>query len=311
MYTTSPFNPTFRAIIIMDPTRCTNTVSLRDRNYHDGNVAHGFNTNNFITNRTNDTAEIMQWLSPLEPHNRHQGIRGDRCDGVGNWLLETNEFQQWRSGVGGADEAVLFCHGNPVVGKTFLSSMVMDRLCDHIEEGNIAVAGVYCDFREQEQTAANVMGAILKQLVLQESSIFGSIHKAFVKAKEECGGRRPQLRDHVLMLKTAIATLPRVFICIDALNEFTSKHLPDLLVSLVEIIHEIPSLRVFATGRPHTKWQLTKFFYSAFIIPIIPKTNDIEKYVERKLQMDTELHAMDSSLVADIQRTVRERKAET
>ncbi|RPA92464.1 hypothetical protein L873DRAFT_1633568, partial [Choiromyces venosus 120613-1] len=60
--------------------------------------------------------EIMQWLSPLEPHSRHQGVRSDRLDGVGNWLLETNEFREWRSGEGGADKAVLFCHGNPRVG---------------------------------------------------------------------------------------------------------------------------------------------------------------------------------------------------
>ena len=43
-----------------------------------------------------------------------------RVDGVGGSLLETNEFLEWRSGEGGVDKAIMFCYGNPGVGKTFL-----------------------------------------------------------------------------------------------------------------------------------------------------------------------------------------------
>jgi len=62
----------------------------------------------------------MCWLSPLEPKNRHQGLRTDRFGGVGDWLLETSGFREWRGGQGGADKAVLFCSGDPGVGKTYL-----------------------------------------------------------------------------------------------------------------------------------------------------------------------------------------------
>ena len=62
----------------------------------------------------------MRWLSPLEPDNRHHSVSVERFDGVGDWLLATSEFQEWRNGEGGADEAVLFCSGNPGVGKTYL-----------------------------------------------------------------------------------------------------------------------------------------------------------------------------------------------
>jgi len=63
---------------------------------------------------------IMQWLSPLDPKGRHRDVRMDRLDGVGSWLLETNEFREWRSNEGGADKAVLFCYGDPGAGKTYL-----------------------------------------------------------------------------------------------------------------------------------------------------------------------------------------------
>ena len=62
----------------------------------------------------------MRWLSPLEPNNRHQGVRTSRFVGVGDWLLETSEFREWRGDEDRAEKAVLFCSGNPGVGKTYL-----------------------------------------------------------------------------------------------------------------------------------------------------------------------------------------------
>ena len=80
-----------------------------------------FNSNvNNVTNFNFENTEIMHRLSPLEPMKRHQDIRTGRLDCVGDWFLETNEFREWRSSSGGADKAVLFCSGNPGVGKTFL-----------------------------------------------------------------------------------------------------------------------------------------------------------------------------------------------
>ena len=34
----------------------------------------------------------MRWLSPRDPSNRHQGVRTERFEGVGNWLLEMTRF---------------------------------------------------------------------------------------------------------------------------------------------------------------------------------------------------------------------------
>ena len=64
--------------------------------------------------------QIIQWLSPLEPQQRHEGLRADRLDSVGNWVLETSEFRKWCSAEDGCTEPVLFSYGNPGVGKTYL-----------------------------------------------------------------------------------------------------------------------------------------------------------------------------------------------
>jgi len=95
----------------------SHSVTIGDGNSHTGNIIGCFNTNFY---KSDEDAQIMQWLSPLEPRNRHQGVRTDRFDGVGDWFLETGEFREWRGGEGGADGAVLLCSGNPGVGKTYL-----------------------------------------------------------------------------------------------------------------------------------------------------------------------------------------------
>jgi len=90
------------------------STNVGDGNKDSGNIS----VNN--TFNAPDDAQLLHWLSPLEPRNRHQDVRNDRFDGVGDWLLETREFLQWRGGEIGAGEAVLFCSGNPGVGKTYL-----------------------------------------------------------------------------------------------------------------------------------------------------------------------------------------------
>ena len=71
---------------------------------------------------TDERSEILAWLSPLEPRIRHQDVRTRRADNVGEWLLQTSEFQRWRDGAQdeGSDKQILFCCGDPGVGKTYL-----------------------------------------------------------------------------------------------------------------------------------------------------------------------------------------------
>ena len=95
----------------------SNSVTIGDGNSHTGNIIGSFNTNFY---KSDEDAQVMRWLSPLEPRNRHQGVSTDRFDGVGDWLLETGEWREWRGSEGGANEAVLLCSGNPGVGKTYL-----------------------------------------------------------------------------------------------------------------------------------------------------------------------------------------------
>ena len=109
------------------------------------------------------------------------------------------------------------------------------------------------------------------------------------------------------MLKQAIAALPRVFVCIDALDECIPKHLLELFGSLKDILQESRRTRIFFTGRPQVGADIKRHFCNCVIVPASPKTHDIERYLEKKLEMDTEHDAMSDGLRADILRIIPQR----
>jgi len=188
-----------------------------------------------------------------------------------------------------------------------ISSLVIDSLCDRAQEDNIAVAGLYCDFlSQQEQTTTHIMGALLKQLV-SRGGIPDHLREAFEKGKKEFGGRAPRLANLMGMLKIVIASLPRVFICLDALDECLPKHLPELLGSLRDITRESPRTRIFLTGRPHAREDVQRYFLNAVVIPISPNPDDIRNYVEMRLDRDSEPEAMSNDLRVDIVRVILEK----
>ena len=69
---------------------------------------------------SDEKRQILEWLSPMAPRERHQAVRDSRMDGVGTWLLGTSEFEKWHTTGDQAVNPVLFCHGDPGVGKTYL-----------------------------------------------------------------------------------------------------------------------------------------------------------------------------------------------
>jgi len=93
---------------------------------HD-NTSSFNNTNSFNNVWNNCTVadtrpELFTWLSPLEPRVRHKEIQERRAENVGEWVFQTEEFRSWCAGYSGSesDNEVLFCDGDPGVGKTFI-----------------------------------------------------------------------------------------------------------------------------------------------------------------------------------------------
>lgn len=78
-----------------------------------------------VRSLTCDIAEkiqkIVDWLSPLSFSDRHYDVLSRRCEGTGQWLLETREASSWLMS---GDKASLWCSG---IRKTILAKDYMLR----------------------------------------------------------------------------------------------------------------------------------------------------------------------------------------
>ena len=181
-----------------------------------------------------------------------------------------------------------------------ISSLVIDYLCGQVRKRDMAIAGLYCDYlAQEEQSVANMLGAILKQL-FESDGIPEHVRQVFREEKRGFGGRAAQPSDLVEILKTTTASLPEVFICIDALDECHSGNRRKLLESLGKISQASPTTRVFLSGRPHIQNEVERYFAEAIVIPVIPTAEDIALYLKLRLDRDTTPDAMDDNLRAEI-----------
>ena len=95
---------------------------------HSGSISYSnthdsYNTwNNCDILETDERRHILEWLSPPAPRLRHCDIRRSQVEGVGDWLLQTDEFikKNWNTGEDGVASPVLFCYGDSGVRKTHI-----------------------------------------------------------------------------------------------------------------------------------------------------------------------------------------------
>ena len=84
------------------------------------NVTNSYNNTRTVNTYVDEKPKVLEWLSPLEPSVRHQDVRTNRVEGVGEWLLQSDEFINWHEGKDRFDRSTLVCSGAPGVGKTYL-----------------------------------------------------------------------------------------------------------------------------------------------------------------------------------------------
>ena len=189
----------------------------------------------------------------------------------------------------------------PVLTSRDDSSLVVDRLCDQTSGQNTVVSCFYLDFAaRKEQSATNVLGSLLKQMVGGMERIPEEISRAFQQQKTTIGGRRPQLGNIVKMLQL-ITSSRRTFMCIDAIDECSGAQRARLLDSLKLILDKSPDTRIFVTGRPPIRAEVqNRLAGHVKSVSVSPAGNDITRYLRIKLQEDETPDAMDEGLEAEI-----------
>ena len=177
----------------------------------------------------------------------------------------------------------------------------------------MVVLSLYCDYQAQkDQSAVNMIGALVRQVALGAPRIPGEIKSAFEESKQG-GGQGLRLADMVKLFVKIIGSIELVYLCVDAVDEMLRQHRSDFLRALQQIIRDAPNVLLFLTGRPYIRGELDKHLTKgAYIIHVVADQGDITRYLSRKIDDgdDQDPDLMTEDLKNDIIKTMLEKASE-
>ncbi|KAJ7250208.1 hypothetical protein C8J57DRAFT_1667731, partial [Mycena rebaudengoi] len=219
--------------------------------------------------------KIIEWISLLNFFQRHDDISHARQNRTGLWLLEEAKFKDWASRSG----AVFWCYGMPGAGKTVLSSAVVDYLREKSPSPNVGVACTYLNHKETDmQSPENILAGLWRQLIFEKPILQGSpAHSLYHKHHEK--GTRPSVDEMHTLLSSVVADYSKVYIVIDALDEYleTKRH-----VLLKHLAALMPNINLLFTSRPHISPEM--FFPNTLALEIRATEEDIRLYLDAQIQ---------------------------
>ncbi|KAF8218034.1 ankyrin repeat-containing domain protein [Mycena galopus ATCC 62051] len=163
----------------------------------------------------------------------------------------------------------------PGAGKTILVSMVVHHLRLQPRNTNTAVACMYLNHKETEmQTIANLLASLWKQLVVGKP-MPPAVHELYKTHHER--KTRPSLDEVLKILLSAIAQYSKVYLIVDALDEYPEAARFELLEHLSAIMM-VPTVNLMLTSRPHI--TLDPFFADRCTLDIKATENDICQYID-------------------------------
>ncbi|KAF2179509.1 hypothetical protein K469DRAFT_300743 [Zopfia rhizophila CBS 207.26] len=225
--------------------------------------------------RNRDHNVILEWLTPVDYGPQQSDYIRRRQAGTGQWLLDSKEFNEWLD----QSKQTLFCPGMPGAGKTIVTSIVVQYLCDKFRsDPTVGIAYLYCNFRQQhDQNDTDLLLSLLKQLVQEQPSIPESVKNLYTYHK---GKRtRPSLSEVLKALHSVAAYYSRAFIIVDALDECrVSDGSRGRFLSEIFNLQVKTRANIFATSRYIP--EIGKEFEGSILVEIRASGNDVRKYLE-------------------------------
>ncbi|KAJ7453546.1 hypothetical protein B0H11DRAFT_2245368 [Mycena galericulata] len=206
---------------------------------------------------------------------RDADILATRQLGTGEWLLEESTFSRWKSGTG----KILWCRGTPGVGKTVLASIVVDHLTD-IE--NVGVAAIYLNHKETDmQSPSNLLASLWRQFIFQKS-LSPAVKELYEKHHER--RTTPSVTEIRTILRSTISEYSRVYVVVDALDEYPQDQRDTLLRHLLELQ---PLVNLLFMSRPHIK--IDHVIPDLEILEIRATDHDIRRHIDAQIVKSSRL----------------------
>lgn len=140
----------------------------------------------------------------------------------------------------------------------------------------------YFDYKNQDETARNVVNNLLKQVVSKMHTVPPFLYSAY----EDYRTRQlhPELPTVIEQLLSYCEEYSTVYIAFDAFDE-CAVHQQEDVFSLLEQFSDQPKCRIMLTSRPHLHC-LQKLNDSAVTLPILADDSDIKIYISSRLSKE-------------------------
>ncbi|KAF7328204.1 ANK-REP-REGION domain-containing protein [Mycena venus] len=243
-----------------------------------------------------------QLASPINFFLRQADISQMRVKGTGGWLPEDPVFKKWESGSG----STLWCHGIPGAGKTILVSMAVDHLsAKYRNNRDIGIAWIYLNHKEVEsQTPSRLLAGLWRQLVLNRD--IGSNAKELYQQHRE-KGTAPSLEEVVEVLHSSLKEFSKVFVIVDAMDEYSNESPTFQREILLQHLAEISSnVNLLITSRPNISPEPSSFpnlerlaqeDIQGYIDAQIKLSPLLRRHVQKQPMLQGEIHAKITSTV--------------
>ncbi|KAJ9605133.1 hypothetical protein H2200_010523 [Cladophialophora chaetospira] len=240
-------------------------------------------------------SEILDWVLPNVPNDTYAVSLNKCCPGTCSWILDHKAFKKWSA----ASSGVLACCGGPGVGKTILSSFVVEHLK---KSPDCHVLYHYFDFRpdqSQNHTPAMVARNVLRQLLQTQSAIPDHIVEIYDRSVTQ----REDVQDWIDVCVGTLDMMKGTIIVLDGLDESPD---PRKMVTLVSRLVWKRS-KVFLTTRPNVNLETGQGFRKTKIpsMTFTAPPQDLEKYVQHRLGDEEDLdELLSDALREDVARSV-------
>lgn len=216
--------------------------------------------------------KIMAWLSPTDFSSQHSDIISRKQQGTGQWFLSDPQFTRWLDKPSGT----LFCPGIPGAGKTMIAAIAIDHLMKTAHGSDIAVSYAYCNYKTQQRGGAELLAAILKQIVQVRPSVMEPVELLY----EQHSGLRtkPSYEEIEKTTQSVLGKLSTVYVLVDALDESYNRNgNRRRFLETLRLLQLENDLRLMVTSR-HIP-EIVDEFKEALTVEVRASSDDIRRFI--------------------------------
>lgn len=252
-----------------------------------------------------EVTDAIDWISPYDFRQEQDEIFSKYKEGSCDWFFNSAEYQKWLRVSG----SILFCPGLPGVGKTVLTSAIVNRLSSYPNYPTglqrIGIAYVFLHhYRCEHDGEDTVIASLLQQLIRGCFPLPEWLMKT-------TGSGRTYLCDTdngIWEYMTSVCQhYDRVFILLDGVDEYDGrsgygrKETGRLLSNLIDLSKEL-GVSIFATSRPDDATVLALRHWTSLEVP--SNTEVVKRLLSTRLAILPAVIQQDESLQRHIHEKV-------